>query len=214
MAKIRRDDKNLPVENKSERGDRIIAALAGSTLPNVAGPLAEFTTANGKLRTDHNAAVTSREDAQDKTGIETASDIAWNQTEEVLLVAVEHDTKGNPDLIPAVFATYEPGRPAGGASPAQAGEKPTQMNASVGDHPGETDLDCNGRKGVRGYVWQICTGDPSVEANWRYCGQSSGSKYTAKGAVSGSLNWFRVAMMLTGSDNQTPWSDPAESRAA
>ena len=91
---------------------------------------------------------------------------------------------------------------------------PTGLHTTTGDRAGQTDLACNSVAKARGYIWQVCGGDPTVEANWHPLGQSTKSRYTAKNLASGTKPWFRVAAFGTGDDNQSPWSNPAQGLVA
>ncbi|MEO6785641.1 MAG: hypothetical protein ABI318_05860 [Chthoniobacteraceae bacterium] len=58
-------------------------------------------------------------------------------------------------------------------------------------------------------VAQLCTGDPTVEANWKTVLQFAGGKFTLTGLTVGATVWVRVATVgpkgVIGA-----WSDPAK----
>jgi hypothetical protein len=58
-------------------------------------------------------------------------------------------------------------------------------------------------------VAQICTGDPSVEANWKPGSQGTGGKITITGLTPGTILWVRIATVGPGGQLGA-WSDPAK----
>jgi len=58
-------------------------------------------------------------------------------------------------------------------------------------------------------VAQICTGDPSVEANWKPASQGTGGKITITGLTPGTILWVRIATVGPGGQLGA-WSDPAK----
>jgi hypothetical protein len=52
-----------------------------------------------------------------------------------------------------------------------------------------------GRKHVA-YIAQLCTGDPTVEANWSYCKFSTVATVTISGLASNVRYYFRVAVVI------------------
>ena len=58
-------------------------------------------------------------------------------------------------------------------------------------------------------VAQICTGDPTVEANWKTVMQFSGGKVTISGLTVGATVWVRIATVGPGGVVGA-WSDPAK----
>ena len=58
-------------------------------------------------------------------------------------------------------------------------------------------------------VAQTCTGDPSVEANWKPASQGTGSKITLSGLTPATIVWVRIATVGPGGQLGA-WSDPAK----
>ncbi len=58
-------------------------------------------------------------------------------------------------------------------------------------------------------VAQTCTGDPSVEANWKPASQGTGSKITISGLTPATVVWVRIATVGPGGQLGA-WSDPAK----
>jgi hypothetical protein len=63
------------------------------------------------------------------------------------------------------------------------------------------------------YEVQTCTGDPNVEANWKYRGSFSGGRAELDGCIPGAVIWGRVRKIGTGGE-VGGWSDPAQIRAS
>ena len=88
---------------------------------------------------------------------------------------------------------------------------PENLHASLGDMPGEIDLQWNRLKGATAFVPQFTT-DPMTSASvWTTCPPSTKSKCTVPNLVAGTRYWFRVAAV--GAAGQGPWSDPATKMA-
>ena len=58
-------------------------------------------------------------------------------------------------------------------------------------------------------VAQICTGDPTVEANWKPASQGTGAKITLSGLTPATIVWVRIATVGPGGQLGA-WSDPAK----
>ena len=94
-------------------------------------------------------------------------------------------------------------------SPSAPLDQPTGMHVTDGDALTALDLTCHGHRNRTGWIWQICTGDPTVEANWKELGRTTASTYHATGLLSGTKYSFRAAYTVSGQNIQSPWSDPA-----
>jgi len=75
------------------------------------------------------------------------------------------------------------------------------------------DLTIHGAHTRTGWIWQACLGDPSIEANWKDIGRTTASSFQATGLISGTKYWFRAAYVVSGQNQQSPWSDPASRTA-
>ena len=216
MSKIKRDDKQLTVAKKADRGDAISAACSPNPhITAAAAKVAAFKLANDALRAAHLAKKSAEAECRRLTQEETAADRNWNLAQEALCQGIEVDTNGNADAIrTTTLVPYEPGQPTAGTAAAALATAPTNTHARTGRFPGEIDLGCDHRAGAHGYLWQICAGDPSVAANWQALGHGSCTGYTATGLTSGAKYWFRVAVTGSGTDTQSPWSDVAQGMAA
>ncbi len=210
MAKIKRDDKQLPVVNKIDRGDKVIGAATGNPAltPATTAKVALFTTANTALRNAHQQKAAADSVAKGLTTVEHAKDDDWNAAFEAVLKGVEDDTNGDPSLIRSVnLVPYEPGRQTAiGMLPA-----PQNLHANIGDFPGTADLHVDRVKGARSYVWRHAT-DPTGATGWVNDPATTKSSTTIAGLVSGTKYYFQCAVINAA--GQSPWSDPALSRAA
>ena len=94
---------------------------------------------------------------------------------------------------------------------APVGKMPQVQNVSLttGDTPGTVDAHWDAVSGRKGFEQAHCTGDPSVEANWKLVGSSSASKTTFTDLTSGTRLWVRVRAKRTKPENDGPWSQPA-----
>ena len=210
MSKIKRDDKQLPVANKVNRGDEVVSGATGNPALTGATPakLALFTTANTALRTANQDKENAIAQAQSLTTVENAKDGDWNAAFEDLLAAIETDSKGDAAVIRSVNLTpYEPGKkPAVGVLPA-----PQNLHATTGDFPGTTDLHVDRTKGASSYLWRHTT-DLTGATGWVNDLPTTKSSTTITNLVSGTKYLFQSAVI--GSAGQSPWSDPAVSMAA
>ena len=210
MAKIKRDDKNLPVANKVDRGDEVITGATGNSAltPATTAKVALFTTANTALRTAHQQKVAADSTAKGLTTVENSKDAIWNAAFEDVLKGIEADTQGDPNLIRSVnLVPYEPGKsPAVGVLSA-----PQNLHATMGDFPGTTDLHVDRVKSTSSYLWRHTT-DLTGATGWVNDLPTTKSSTTIAGLVSGTKYLFQSAVI--GSAGQSPWSDPAVSMAA
>ena len=110
---------------------------------------------------------------------------------------------GDPAIVPG--AGYDLAGAGTPVSPNVA--RITGLTLTQGDHDGTVDAGWHRDKKSHGYVLQVCTADPSVEANWKVFAHPAVSSSTLTGLTSGQKIWVRVC----GSDRNGngPWSDPA-----
>ena len=87
--------------------------------------------------------------------------------------------------------------------------KVQNLSLTVGDNPGEVDGHWDKVTGNHGYEQELCTGDPTVEANWKRVDASTGSKSTYSGLTSGTRIWARVRAKAPKKENNGTWSQPA-----
>ena len=83
------------------------------------------------------------------------------------------------------------------------------LSLTTGDNPGAVDGHWNAVTGNHGYNHMTCTGDPSVEANWKTVDGSTASKITYTGLASGTRIWSRVCAKAPKPENNGAWSQPA-----
>lgn len=94
--------------------------------------------------------------------------------------------------------------------------QPEDLSATLGDAPGEVDLHWHAVRGAKSYVVRYTTDPTAAPASWTTTLPSSPSKMTVSGLVSGTMYWFQVMAVGTGSagDNNSPWSAQTNCRAA
>jgi hypothetical protein len=81
----------------------------------------------------------------------------------------------------------------------------TNIRIGHGDGHGVMLIKCSSFRGAKSYVVEICEGDPTIEANWRYCTVSGiCSKIEITGLVPGTVYSFRVRGVRGNSFG--PWS--------
>jgi hypothetical protein len=210
MSKLRRDLKSDTIPNKTTRGAQIITACAGNTdIGDVTAPLTAFTAANtGLAQAAANLQAAQAEVAR-LVGVQGAAETTWNTTHENLLVAIENNTGGNAAKMGTTTVdTYDPGRGAPAAPPAQ----PTSVAVTLGDLPGELEVTWNaGRPRPRLYIVRMCE-DPYAPDKMQQVGMPSGSRFVKDGLTAGKKYWFDVTAVGSGGQ-QGPPSDPAQGMA-
>jgi len=65
------------------------------------------------------------------------------------------------------------------------------VKTSPSDYPGQVDVMWPPVTGATAFTLQVCTTDPSVEANWHYAGMATKSSTTLTGLTTGKV-WIRV----------------------
>ena len=181
-----------------------LAALGGTEPPEV-----------GVLETTANA-INSRlgEQVTALAGYNTStvnvgnSEIDANNALDGYVATAQKTTKGDLGLVTTLGLKLS-ATGHGPSQPTQPLAQPTGMHVTDGDTLAALDLTCHGHGKRTGWVWQVCTGDPTVEANWKELGRTTGSTYHATGLVSGTKYSFRAAYTVSGQNVQSPWSDPA-----
>jgi hypothetical protein len=98
------------------------------------------------------------------------------------------------------------------ASPRPVPDRPTGLELSYGDEPGELGAQCNGQPGlVDYYEVRVTTSDPNgPEPGWQYREPSRKSTFDLTGLPSGAMVW--VAVRACNAQGKSPWSDPASKR--
>ena len=95
-----------------------------------------------------------------------------------------------------------------GPSPIGAMPRVLKLRTRPSDFEGAVEATWAPVRGAKSYIIEVCTGDPSVEANWRHAGIATKSSMTVRNLPSGKV-WIRVC--AKGTEKQPgPWSDPAE----
>jgi hypothetical protein len=144
----------------------------------------------------------------------TADTIAFNIARHDLEVALADDggyvnsvAKGDPTLVSkSGYPSYDTAHTAPSAAP-PAG--PTNVVLRQGDLSGSLVARYHPDRQPSMNEVQTCTGDPTVEANWKHAGMFSGGKATVSGIVPGTTVWVRVRTAgLKGV--MGAWSDPAK----
>ena len=203
MAKVKRDDKTLPVVNKCERGDEVVAASEGSALlkPETIAKVATWKTKNGNLRTAYQLQQAAAAEAQRLTAAANTVEGDWNLAAEAVFAGIETDTNGDPDKIRTLKCVpYEPGAKAGPVPVPQV----TNLVVSPGDADGHLDWMCDPQKGG---LYLVQTSPDVVPRVWSIQESSKKSSGSIPGLPSLTRVWVRVA--IKGSHNTGEWSDPA-----
>ena len=90
---------------------------------------------------------------------------------------------------------------------------PTNLQLTIGDHPGTISGHCNGQPGatVDYYEIRVTTGDPNAPATtWPFTESSTKSSFDMGSLPAGQLIW--AEMRACNSHGKSPWSDPATIR--
>ena len=74
---------------------------------------------------------------------------------------------------------------------------PANAHARLTDVAGEVDLKWDLVEYSRNYHVQICSTDPTVQANWSLVGISSKTSYTVSNLEGGKIYWFRITAVGT-----------------
>lgn len=143
----------------------------------------------------------------------TADTLAYNLTRQELEGALAHiggyvnsEARGDATIVnKSGFPSYVSGRVATGALPAA----PENLRLFHGALSGSILARCRPQGQRSMNQVQTCTGDPSVEANWKFAGMFSGGRAVIGGLTVGSTVWVRVATAGRGGA-MGPWSDPAK----
>lgn len=93
-------------------------------------------------------------------------------------------------------------------SPVGPMSAPANLSATSGDNAGEVDVACDTQYGVQSHIGETATSADGPFTQF-YVGKKSSC--TAKGLVSGSLNWFR--MRAVGAAGPDPYAGPISKRA-
>ena len=114
---------------------------------------------------------------------------------------VQETTQGDPVKIAlANMAVKGTGTPAGQLGQVQ------NLTTSAGDVTGSLDHMWEPLAGRATYELHTCTGDPSVEANWKFTASCRSSRKTIKGQVSGTRVYSRVRAVAPQEENNGDWS--------
>lgn len=203
MSKIKLNLFRLSIPQKIAKAQQIAAALTGNaSFPTPSPPLAMITAATNDLNTAYAEAQAARQTAKEKTSAQNQKEDALDQVLTQLAAYVESVAGSNEQLIlsagmdtraAAVAATDPPGPPQG-------------LTPTAGDHDGQIDLSWDPVTGAKSYVIDQSV-DPVTATSWSHGGVSTRSNFTAKGLISGTRYWFRVAAV--NNNGQSGWSDPA-----
>lgn len=82
------------------------------------------------------------------------------------------------------------------------------LAVSIGDVAGSLDLVWDPMAGRSNYEIQMCTGDPTVDANWKFLKSCTSSRKTLRGLTSGTQVWLRVRAVAPDDANSGDWSSP------
>lgn len=203
MPKIKLNLSSLSIPQKIAKAQQIVTALTGNvSFPTPAPALAIITTATNDLSTAYAETQAARQTAKEKTSAQNQKEDTLDQVLTQLAAYVESVAGSNEQLIlsagmdtraAAVAATDPPGQP-------QA------LTPTAGDNDGQIDLSWDPVTGAKSYVIDQSS-DPVTATSWSHGGVSTRSNFTAKGLISGTRYWFRVAAV--NNNGQSGWSDPA-----
>jgi len=144
----------------------------------------------------------------------TADTIAFNISRHILEGALADNggyvnsvAKGDATIVEqSGFPSYDTAHVAPNTAPPAA---PTNVVVRPGDLSGSFVARYHTDRQRSMNEVQTCTGDPTVEANWKHAGMFSGGKATVSGIVPGTTVWVRVRTAgLKGV--MGAWSDPAK----
>lgn len=205
LSKVKLNIDGLDPDGLTGKGDAVSKAMTGNANFPDAGALLT------KLGTD-NAAAKAKVIVQ-KNAAKAATQATLDR--DVSLAAVSQDlvdigghvqsaSHGDPVVIESASLDVASSthNPVGKLGQVQ------NLSLTTGDNPGEVDAhwDTCARNT---FEQQLCTGDPTVEANWKHAGTSGASKTTFSGQASGSRLWSRVRANASKPENNGPWSQPA-----
>lgn len=205
MAQVALNISKLSAPAFIQRANELKTGMTGSVYfpepdPTVAAVGLLITAAEQKLadaKTKSEAAMQATQDKEDAlTAVFTAL-TAWG-------AQVQLESKGDAGQIASVNMGVK-------ATPTPGGPLAQVQNLSLteGDNPGELKSHWDPVPGKSNYEHQICTGDPTVEANWRLASSGRKSSAVHKGLVSGTKTWVRVRAKAPKDANDGPWSQPA-----
>ena len=197
------------VADKVTKGHNTGAAAgspAGLLVFSTPAPIevANLATSTSALDTARNNKASADNDAKIATQAQLAAEQVFNDDYAAYGRIGQTKSGGDPVKIGAIGLDVA----AGHSAPIGALSAPVNLSATMSDLTGEVDLMCNPVTGARMYIWQVCT-DPMLDANWHQVGMNSKSSFAVTGLTSGTKYWNRVAVVGTGTGNQSPWSDPA-----
>lgn len=195
----------LPYDELADLSDNIHAAMntnaATFTAPNPSLPT--MATGNTALRNAiaaRAAALTAADTALKNLQAAAAAQRALLSQQGL---DVENKAAGSEAIIALAGMGVRAARASIGAMP-----KVQDLKTTTSDHAGAADWMCKPVKGASAYILQVCTGDPSVEANWHYADTATKSSGTLSGLASGKVF---VRVCARGADAQNgAWSDLAE----
>jgi len=95
-----------------------------------------------------------------------------------------------------------------GPSPIGAMSRVEKLRTSPSSFEGAVKVMWARVRGAKAYLIEVCTGNPSVEANWRHADIATKTSKVVRGLASGKV-WIRVCAKGT-DEHPGPWSDPAE----
>ena len=205
MSKVRLDLDDLNPDGLTGKGDAVKTAMTGNANFPDAGALLT------KLGTD-NATAKAKIVAQ-KNAVKAALQATLDRDAALAVVKqdfvdlgghVQSASHGDAAVIESSgLGVKGTGTPVGKLGQVQ------NLSLTTGDNPGEVDGHWDKLSGRNTYEQHLCTGDPSVEANWKHYGTSGASKTTFTNQPSGTRLWSRVRANASKSENNGPWSQPA-----
>ena len=115
---------------------------------------------------------------------------------------VQETTLGDPVKI-ALANMAVKGTPTPGGQLGQV----QHLSVTAGDTVGSLDYMWDGLRGRSTFELQTCTGDPTVEANWKFAASCRGSRKSLKGQVSGTRVYGRVRAVAPKEEHNGDWSE-------
>ena len=200
----------LTVPNLIDRAKAIRAGIAGQPVfASLAAKLTALDTLIASLVTKQTAIATTQAAATTAVSVRDAAKTNVADALNALGVDVGQLAVTAEDVNATTMHVAGAATP----KPQAAAAAPTNLQLTIGDHPGAISGHCNGQPGVTVdyYEIRITTGDPNAPATtWPFTETSTKSSFDMEGLPSGQMIW--AEMRACNSHGKSPWSDPATIR--
>lgn len=210
MAQVKNNLRELSIPQKIAKLRAIVADLQSKTAyANYAALFTALLAMADALETAFNNANTARQDSKAKTLVLTGADNSLDGGVSQLASAVQTVTEGDATkIIQTGFEVRQDNTPVGQLP------MPADFSLTSGDHSGEVHGHFHSVKGARSYRARYHIGEtvgdvtqPGIGGDWHDGGILFKSNFDIESLISGQRVWVQVQAL--GSDNQSPWSQPA-----